>query len=315
MNILVTGGTGVLGQPVVRRLVLDGHRVRALARSPRGEELLRALGAEPIVFDLLDPSSVSGAVRGADAILHLATHIPATSAMKKPGSWTVNDRLRREATRLLVDAALAEGVGAFVYPSITLIYPDRGDGWIDASTTEPDPTPRTRSTLEAEAEVARFATAGGRGVALRIGTLYGPTSPQTQELLAYARRGFAAISGRGEAFQASTWVDDAAAALVAAATSAPSGVYDVVDDEPLRRAEFATALAGAVARTRLWRIPGPFVRMSVGAEMAELTGRSQRVSNRRFREVTDWRPQVPQAREGFGLLSSVSVVPDPRVAS
>ena len=143
MNILVTGGTRVLGRPVVRRLVQAGHQVRALARSPRGDELLRALGAEPVAFDLLDASPVTAAVRGTDAILHLATHIPATSAMKKLESWTANDQLRREATRLLTDAAIAAEVGTFVYPSITLIYPDRGDGWIDASTTEPDPTPRS----------------------------------------------------------------------------------------------------------------------------------------------------------------------------
>ena len=71
MNILVTGGTRVLGQPVVSRLVQGGHHVRALARSERGVELLRALGAEPVAFDLFDPSAVSAAVDGVDAILQI----------------------------------------------------------------------------------------------------------------------------------------------------------------------------------------------------------------------------------------------------
>lgn len=307
VNILVTGGTRVLGQPVVRNLIRSGHRVRALARSELGVDIIRSLGAEPIQFNLIDPKSVLAAVDGADAILHLATHIPATREMKRLGAWAANDRLRREATHLLVDAAITAGVGVFVYPSITLIYPDRGDAWIDASTTEPSATARTRSTLDAEAEVVRFAQADRRGVSLRLGTLYGPTSPQTQELFAYARRGFAPLAGRAGAFQASLWVDDAAEALVAATATAPSGVYDVVDDEPMTRSALASALASAVGRSAVRRIPGLLIRMSVGGELAELNGRSQRVSNRRFRQATGWAPAVPQARDGLALVRAIAI--------
>src|SRR5205807_10536019 len=102
------------------------------------------------------------AVAGAEAVLHLATRLPAFSQASRPGAWAENDRIRSEGTRRLVDAALGAGVSALVYLSVVFVYPDRGDEWIDAAATPPDPSPTSvvRSTLTAEAEVARFTAAG-----------------------------------------------------------------------------------------------------------------------------------------------------------
>jgi nucleoside-diphosphate-sugar epimerase len=304
MKVFVTGGTRVLGQPTVRRLIEQGHPVKGLVHSPQSADVLRRLGAEPVHADLFDPASLRDAVGDADAVLHLATRIPQTNKMRKAAAWAENDRIRVEGTRNLVDAALAGSVQVFVYPSVTLVYPDRGDAWIDAGTTEPAPNGPTVTTLDAEAEVARFATAGRRGVSLRLGPLYGPPSPQTQEILAYAQKRVAALFGPKDAYLSSTWVDDAAAALIAAMERAPSGVYDIVDDEPLSRREVNTAIAAAVHKKRLWQPPAFLIRMSVGAPLYDVLNRSQRVSNQRFKEATGWTPAVPSARAGWELSGS-----------
>jgi uncharacterized protein YbjT (DUF2867 family) len=76
MKVFVTGATGVLGRPVVRRLVAAGHTVRGLSRSPENAALLRRLGAEPVDADLFDLVSLQMALRDADAVFHLATKIP-----------------------------------------------------------------------------------------------------------------------------------------------------------------------------------------------------------------------------------------------
>ncbi|HEY8489980.1 MAG TPA: NAD-dependent epimerase/dehydratase family protein [Dehalococcoidia bacterium] len=307
MDVFVIGGTRVLGQPVVRLLIQHGHRVRGLARSQEAAQTLRNLGAEPVTADLFDPASLRGPAGEADAVLHLATRIPPTNRMRHASAWEENDRIRREGTRHLVDAALAGRAQAFVYTGITFVYPDSGDRWIDAATVEPQARAFTRSTLDAEAEVARFAAAGRRGVSLRMGAFYGPSSPQTQEMLAYARRGFAPYPGRGSAYVSSIWVDDAAAAVVAALERAPSGVYDVVDDEPLTRDQLAAAMARAAGKRRLHRLPGLLARAMLGGDVPEVLGRSQRVSNRRFKEATGWAPTVPSAREGWRLLAGTGV--------
>jgi nucleoside-diphosphate-sugar epimerase len=304
MKVFVTGGTRVLGQPTVRRLIEQGHSVQGLVHSPGSADILRRLGAEPVQADLFDPVSLRDAVGDAEAVLHLATRIPPTNKMKHAEAWAENDRIRTEGTRNLIDAALAGNVQVVVFPSVTLLYPDRGDVWIDAGTTKPAPSGPTLTSLTSEAEVARFAATGRRGISLRLGPLYGPTSPQTQEILAYAHKHIAAMFGPKDAYFSSTWVDDAATAIIAAMERGPSGVYDIVDDEPLSRRELNTAIAAAVGNKRLWQLPAFLIRMFAGATLYEMLGRSQRVSNRRFKDATGWSPSVPNAQVGWQLLGS-----------
>jgi uncharacterized protein YbjT (DUF2867 family) len=78
METFVTGATRVLGRPVVQILVAAGHRVRALSRSEENGAELRKLGAEPVPANLFEVKSLKPALSGSDAILHLATRIPAT---------------------------------------------------------------------------------------------------------------------------------------------------------------------------------------------------------------------------------------------
>ena len=94
-KVFITGGTGVLGRPVVRYLVGRGHGVRVLARRPENERTIRELGAEPVRADLFDAAAVVRAIGDADAVLHLATRIPPTSQLGQPEAWAENDRLRR----------------------------------------------------------------------------------------------------------------------------------------------------------------------------------------------------------------------------
>ena len=155
MKVFVTGATGVLGRPVVRRLVAAGHTVRGLSRSPENAALLRRLGAEPVDADLFDLVSLQVALRDADAVFHLATKIPPSTRSWRLSAWAENDRIRRDGTRALVTAALASPtVKTFVYPSFALVYPESGDEWIDAENTPAAPTAIEATTLDAEAEVA-----------------------------------------------------------------------------------------------------------------------------------------------------------------
>ncbi len=304
MTIFITGATGVLGRPVVRRLLAAGHSVRALSRSAGNVALLRELGAEPVVADLFDAATLRGAMAGCDTVLHLATKIPPVSRAGRLSSWAENDRIRREGTRNLVTAALESKVTTFIYPSFGFVYPDSGDAWIDATTAAPSPTAILRSTLDAEAEVARFAAAEGRrGISLRMGMFYGPDVPSTQELLQLARLALAPLPGRPEAYLPCVWIDDAAAAVVAALSRSVSGVYDVVDDGPLPRAEVFAAMAHAVGRKRLRRLPAWLMHL-VGGVGAETLSRGPRTSNRRFKAETGWTPVVTDARAGWERLAN-----------
>ncbi len=300
MKIFVTGATGTLGRPTVQRLVADGHSVHALARSDRNEALLRQLGAVPVAADLFDRHAIETAVKGCEAILHLATKIPPLQDAMRRAAWLENDRIRSEGTHLLVNAALAAGVRVLVYPSVCFLYPDRGTDWIDLDAPN-DVPPLLQSTLAAEAEIGRFTKAGGRGIVLRMGSFYAPTALNTLDTIAFARRGIALLVGKADAFWSQIWVEDAAEAIIAALLRAPAGMYDVVDDEPLPRGEIVALMARAVGRRRLWIPPTMFIRL-VGGKEALFATRSQRVSNQRFKTATGWQPAVRSAHEGWARI-------------
>jgi nucleoside-diphosphate-sugar epimerase len=209
MRVLVTGGSGVLGRALVPRLLAQGHEVAA----PLHGDL-----------DLFSSVDVRSAVKGIDAVYHLATRIPPPERAGEPMAWEENDNLRSKATAILVDAASAAGVETFILPSVTFMYPS--EGTVDEETPLVVGAGRLRSMRDAEAEVRRFTETGGRGVVLRLGLLWGPhtgnDSPDD-------RRG------------ATLHAEDAGEALLLALTT-PAGIYNVVGDgEHVSNARFKTA--------------------------------------------------------------------------
>jgi 2-alkyl-3-oxoalkanoate reductase len=293
MKVFVAGATGVLGRRVVRSLVTAGVETTGIGRTPGRRAELAEAGAMAVELDLFDRTEVIRTVAGHDVVFNLATAIPMGGRAKRAGAWAENDRIRRAGSRNLVDAALAAGARAYVQESVAFVYADGGDEHLDESAPV-DTTNLTKAALVAEAEAARFAQHGETGVALRFGQFYGYDSGHTVAALSAARAGLPVELGPESAYRSSVTTDDAASAVVAALT-APSGIYNVVDDRPLTRAEHVDALASSLG------VLPPTVRSVVPrhADDLEVMLRSQRVSNRRFKEVTDWSPRSPSAWEGW----------------
>src|SRR5206468_6299102 len=134
------------------------------------------------------------AVRGHDAVVNLATHIPPMSQMTRISAWAENDRIRREVSRNLVDAALEGGAARYVQESIAFMYADGGDAWLDEDSPVDAPS-YVHSAVEAEAQARRFTEQGRTGVALRFGGFYCTDSEQSRVMVGAARAGIAAIMG------------------------------------------------------------------------------------------------------------------------
>ena len=195
MRIFVTGATGVTGRRAVPLLIAAGHEVTAVARSPEKAAALERAGARAAQVDLFDAATMRRAVEGHDTVVNLATAVPPSSRALLPGAWKEMDRIRRDASAILVDAALAGGVGRFVQESFAPIYADNGDGWIDEGWTM-RPARYNRSTLDAEASAERFTRGGGTGVVLRFGWFYGPDAGgATLDMIGFVRKGWSPAPG------------------------------------------------------------------------------------------------------------------------
>jgi nucleoside-diphosphate-sugar epimerase len=293
--VFVAGGTGVIGARTVQQLIASGHRVTAIARSPEKAGLLESWGAAAARIDLFDPEAVVAAVDGHDAVVNVATHIPKTSKAALPGAWKENDRIRTEGSRNLVDAALKAGARTYVQEAVTFAYEDAGEEWI----TEDHPlrmVPYTQSIVDAQTETERFTQAGGAGVHLRFGMFYAADSHHTVDQVQWARRGVSMEVGDLASYKSMIHADDAASAVVAA-LEVPAGVYNVADDDPLTRGEHVELTAELVGRTKLRR--GLHRVRHLAGSKVEILARSQRISNRRFREASGWAPRYRDVRAGF----------------
>lgn len=300
MKIFVAGATGTLGKRVVPTLCSHGHQVTGVARSQAKAETLRRAGAQPVQVDLFDRDAIADAVRGHDLIVNVATHIPAGTRMFLPGAWNENDRIRREGSRNLVDAALGHGIARIVQESFAPIYPSRGDAWID-ETTPVQPVRYNRSVVDAEAAIERFNDAGGSGIVLRFAYFYGPDSDSTQTIIDAVRKGRAPSFGPEDGYISSVSHDGAADA-VCAVLDAPAGIYNVTDDEPMRRREYFDALAVLLGVAAPSFLPGWMARAAGG--LGELLSRSQRISNAKLRAACGWTPRYPSMREGWRSVVS-----------
>ncbi|MFA5885025.1 MAG: NAD(P)-dependent oxidoreductase [Acidimicrobiia bacterium] len=306
--VFVTGATGVLGRATVPRLLVAGWSVTAVARSDAAADALRAAGAQPIAVDLFDTDAVAAALAGHTAVMHLATSIPPLARMRKRDAWVTNDRLRVDATRHLLAAARVHGIDRFVKESITYPYLDGGERWLDEDAPL-DPAEAWRATLSGEELVREYAAEGGSGVVLRFGALYAPDARSTEEYRTLARRHMAPFPGRAEAFVSSIHADDAATALCLA-LDVPAGTYNVVDDRPVRRREYAEAFAAAFGTPRLHLVPGGVTR-ALGGDGARGLAASQRVTNAAFRAVTGWMPVWTDACIGWEAIAKLTTEEGP----
>ena len=155
MRIFLAGASGVIGRQLTPLLVAAGHTVAGTTRSDGKAELVRGLGAEPLVVDVYDAAGLREAVVdfAPDLVMHQLTDLP-DDAAEIPERAAGNARIREEGTANLIAAAQAAGAERFLAQSIA---------WIPAGGAE--------SREELEPQVLAYE---GTGVVLRYGQFYGP---------------------------------------------------------------------------------------------------------------------------------------------
>lgn len=271
-KVVVLGASGVTGSATLPRLLEAGYAVTAHSRRPAPLSLDVSWVGGDIVTDR---AALRELLDGAAAVYDLRVSLP--TSLRTAGAIRQYKAVRDKAFREVVDACMQLNVPRLVHDTVTMIYRDGGDRWLDESSPVSAPGPM-KANVAGEEHLGRFSAGGGIGVGLRLGMLQGD-DPMSAAIESLAGKGWLAIPGSADAYLSPLPIEDAGAALALALT-APAGLYNVAA-EPITRAEFARALAHRVGREDLRLLPG-----LLGGPL----GRSQRVSSAKFRDATGWAP-------------------------
>jgi nucleoside-diphosphate-sugar epimerase len=315
MRVFVAGASGAIGTRLIPQLVDQGHEVIGTSRTAEKAERLRALGAEPVALDLLDPAAVRRAVLEAapDAIVHEATALAeAVFSRDFDRTFATTNRLRTEGTDALLAAAREARVERFVAQSFASYRNAREGGPIKTEDDPLDPAPpaKARKSQAALRRLEEVVTDAG-GIALRYGLFYGDAS---DGLIEPVRKRQYPIIGGGGGITSFVHLDDAAAATVLALEHDRPGIFNIVDDEPAPLREWLPAFADALGAKPPRRFPRWLARLLAGDVAAVMGTEARGASNAKAKRELGWQLRHPTWREGF-RAAYASVAPARRRAT
>ncbi|SCL55495.1 NAD-dependent epimerase/dehydratase family protein [Micromonospora yangpuensis] len=320
LRVLVTGASGMLGGAVATTLADRGDRVRVLQRRPSA-----LAGVDEHRGDIGDPAAVRAAVDGVDAVVHLAAKVSMT------GRWPDFQRTNIDGTAHLLDAARAAGVTRFVQVSSpSVAHHGTGLVGVGADPADPDRARGDYARSKAAAELLALAADAPdfAVLALRPHLVWGPGDTQlVARIVQRARAGRLALVGAGTALIDTTYVSNAAEAIVAGLDRAAEPdvhgqAFVVTNGEPRTVAELvgricaaagarpprlrvpvAAATAGGTAVQRLWPALGRADEPPMTRFLAEQLSTAHWFDQRRTRAALRWSPRVSLA-EGFTRLAA-----------
>jgi nucleoside-diphosphate-sugar epimerase len=303
MRVLVAGATGAIGARLVPQLVERGHDVIATTRSR--PERVRALGAEPVVLDLLDAEAVGRAVSEAapEVVVHEATALAAMGSMRNfDESFAQTNRLRTEGSDNLLAAAKAVEVRKFVAQSYAgWPYAREGAAVKDEDDAlDPNPVGNARKTIGAIRHLEESVVAAD-GIVLRYGGFYGPGTSLAEggDMLEPIRKRLFPVVGSGAGIASFIHVEDAARATLLAIERGKPGVYNIVDDEPAPTSEWLPYLAEVLGAKPPRHVPLWLGKLMAGEQLATMMTEGRGASNAKAKRELGWQLLHPSWRQGF----------------
>ena len=261
MKIIISGASGLIGKPLVKKLSLSGHEVVQLVRrTPNSNESRWNPATGQIDASVID---------GADAVIHLS------GAGIGDRRWTTKYKQelvesRTKSTSLLAStiANSAKKPSVFLSGSAIGIYGPRGDEELtEQSSNGSSFLADICKQWEAAAKPA--VDAGVRTVYLRTGIVLTPLGGALKKQLPLFKLGLGGKFGNGRAWQSWISLDDELAAIEHLLTAKVSGAVNLTAPNPVTNADFTTTLARTIKRLAILPIPKFGPQLLLGAELAD----------------------------------------------
>lgn len=284
MRVLVTGGTGVIGESTVRALSDRGHDVRVLSRHAGRDQRWWPAGVEGWSGDVADEESIRGAAKDCDVVLHVAG-----IASETPPDRTFQ-KVNIDGTRYVVLEAERAGVRKVIY--VSSLGAERGTSAYH------------RSKLVGEDVVRAFTR---DWLVIRPGAVFGPGDAHGSVLLQMVRTlpAVPRIGDGNQPFQP-IWHEDLAAALVAAVErdDLRCRTLDVAGTEVTSQNDLVRRLRDVTGRPAV-QVPLPELVASWGLRALEAVGIDAPFSEEQLKMLQDGNviaPGTPNAlTEGFAV--------------
>jgi nucleoside-diphosphate-sugar epimerase len=311
-TVFVAGATGLVGKPLIRRLVDRGHHVRALVRNDPSAATILAMGAEPVLGDLAIPGPWQDHFGDCTSVVDASQSRPQGRFTVRRALAAGRDRVRFTQNLLTAIRNGHAPLGSYVWlTGLDELVPS-ADRFVDETsplTIRPRGFGRIGSQIRPVVEAAHHSW-GLPLISLHIGLIYGSEGWFLDYLRRIQRRRFAMI-GNGQNFVSLISVHDVARAIVAAIERRPAGRrFVVVDDEAVRQADFVTFVAerlGVPIPRR--RVPLWLAGLVVGRATAETAAADVRGKNERMKVDLEVQLECPSYREGIPPLVEEYLAP------
>lgn len=279
-------GCGYVGTALAQHLIQAGCRVGALTRNEAQATVLEEMCLDEVIIAELDSSDWHSKVQGRyQAIVNCVS--------SAGGGIAGYRKSYLEGQRSILNWSRHQEIRSYVYTSSTSVYPQDGGMHVDESADNTNAPQTAQVLLQSEALLSHLV----RWYVLRLAGIYGPGR---HFLLNQLREAEGEIPGVGDYAMNMIHLEDIVSAICAAlCADAPSGVYNITDNEPTPKQEVLSYLAAALNMTEPIFNP-----KKVSERLKRRGGRMPHryISNAKARDQLDWSPKYPSFREGYTTL-------------
>jgi nucleoside-diphosphate-sugar epimerase len=287
MKIGIVGASGVIGRRVLAPLLQQGHEVRCIVRSAERSPIASLPLTERLTqahADILEPDSLAPALQGLEVLINLATFIPNG---KGRGDWALNDRIRTEGTRHVLDILQNQGKRCrLIQQSVAMLHQGNKPAIED---TELQGQGVLTSSLVMESAVQ---SSDLDWVLVRGAAVYGPDTARDIDYFGRIAFGKVQAPVHPQHWLSLIHITDLVQAFVHSVTLPGRQAYIAADDQPISYAELFSHYRG--------------MHMQASSDKPVLPALpSFRVSNQRLRN-TGWSPRYPSVLHAISPTAAYS---------